>query len=605
MSSFLRSKAYQLRLGSLKATRVAGSGHPTSCLSAADIVAVLFFNTMQYDPHNPHNPNNDRFILSKGHAAPLLYAAWWQAGVLTEEELLTLRQFDSVLEGHPTPRFGYVKVATGSLGCGLSVGLGEALAGRVARKQFRTYVLLGDSECTEGSVWEAVQLAAYYKAHTLTAIVDCNRLGQSGQTIDGHATQALVQKFKAFGWHVLEVDGHDVEQIVQVLNAAQEEKEKPTVIIAKTFKGNGVTSVQNLENFHGKALDANAEKQLTPDVAQGVVWQPKIPTQEVVEKPETYTMPAPSYYEPYATRKAYGDAIAALGKEYKQVIALDAEVKNSTFAQTFEEQHKDRFFQCFVAEQNMIGMAIGFSVRNFMPFASTFGAFFSRAFDQIRMAAIGRNPIKLSGSHAGVSIGEDGPSQMALEDLALMQAIPNSLVLYPSDAVSAYKCVEVMANYNDGVSYLRTTREVTPVIYKSNQEFKVGGCHILKKNRYSEALIVAAGITVHEALKAEQLLEVEQIYVSVIDAYSIKPLDAYTIAREARECSSVVITVEDHYQEGGLGSAVASALSTSDIQVIQLAVTQLPRSGKPKELRSWAGIDAATIIKTVKLINET
>ncbi len=602
MKSLLEEKAYLLRLGSLKATRVAGSGHPTSCLSAADIVATLFFHTMQYDPQNPYNPNNDCFILSKGHAAPLLYAAWWQAGVLTEEELLTLRQFDSVLEGHPTSRFGYTKVATGSLGCGLSIGLGEALAGRVARKNFRTYVLLGDSECAEGSVWEAAELAAYYKAHTLTGIVDYNRLGQSTETLDGHNTHVLAEKFKAFGWHTLEINGHNIDEIVQAFEDAQQEKEKPTIIIAKTFKGNGVASVQNLENFHGKALDANAEKQLVPSVNHGPEWHPNVPKQEDVLEQKEYSIPAPSYQEPIATRKVYGDALAALGKEYKNVVALDAEVKNSTFAQTFEQQHKERFFQCFIAEQNMVGMAIGFSVHNFLPFTSTFGAFFSRAFDQIRMAGVGRNAIKLSGSHAGISIGEDGPSQMALEDLAFMRAVPKALVLYPSDGVSAYKCVELMANYSDGVSYLRTTREATPILYKSNEEFKVGGCKILKKNRNSKALIVAAGITVHEALKAEEQLEAEQIYVSIIDAYSIKPLDDYTIAREARECGNVIVTVEDHYLEGGLGSAVADALSDTDIRVIRLAVSELPRSGKPEELRSWAGIDTAALIKHIKIL---
>lgn len=600
MRSLLEAKAYFLRLGSLKATRAAGSGHPTSCLSAADIVATLFFHAMQYDPRNPDNPNNDRFILSKGHAAPLLYAAWWQAGVLSEEDLLTLRQFYSVLEGHPTPRFSHVKVATGSLGCGLSIGLGEALSARVTRKNFRIYVLLGDSECAEGSIWEAAELASHYKVHNLIGIVDCNRLGQSTETLDGHNTQALAKKFAAFGWHTIQINGHDIDQIVKALDDAQQQTDKPTMIIAKTFKGNGVLAVQNLENFHGKSLDANAEKQLLPDVYHGPEWQPNLPKEEIVQEPKEYKIPAPSYHEPIATRKVYGDALAALGKEYKNIVALDAEVKNSTFAQTFEEQHKDRFFQCFIAEQNMVGMAIGFSVRNFLPFASTFGAFFSRAFDQVRMAGVGRNAIKLSGSHAGVSIGEDGPSQMALEDLAMMRTVPQALVLYPSDAVSAYKCVELMANYNDGVSYLRTTREATPILYKSNEKFKVGGCQILKKNRNSKALLVAAGITVHEALKAEEQLEKEQMYVSVIDAYSIKPLDAHTITREARECGSVVITVEDHYLEGGLGSAVASALSDTEIRVIQLAVTELPRSGKPEELRAWAGIDADTIIKKVK-----
>lgn len=600
MIQLLSYKAYQLRLGSLKATSAAGSGHPTSCLSAADIVAALFFHTMQYDPHNPDNPNNDQFILSKGHAAPLLYAAWWQAGVISEEELLSLRQFDSVFEGHPTPRFGHVKVATGSLGCGLSIGLGQTLAARVARKDYYTYVLMGDSECAEGSVWEAAEIASFYKTDHLIGIVDCNRLGQTGQTLDGHDTAKLAQKFEAFGWKTFQIDGHNIQEIVQTLDTAKKHTGSPVMIIAKTFKGRGVSSVENMENFHGKTLDKNAVMRLDPDAYDGPKWQPNLPKNATFEEQEKITLPAPSYHQPYATRKAYGDALAALGKEFKQIVALDAEVKNSTFAQTFEEEHKERFFQCFIAEQNMVGMAIGFSVQNFIPFASTFGAFFTRAFDQIRMAGIGHNAIRLVGSHAGVSIGSDGPSQMALEDIAIMRSVPNSVVLYPCDAVSAYKCVELMANYNEGVSYLRTTREDTPVIYKSNDAFKIGGCTVLKKNRKSKALIVAAGITVHEALKAEALLESEQIYVSIIDAYSIKPLDVYTIEKIAKECKNRVITIEDHYQAGGLGEAVASALSSADIHVMQLAVKKLPRSGKPEELRAWAHIDTSTLIKIIK-----
>jgi transketolase len=600
MFGLLKYKAYQLRRGSIKATSAADAGHPTSCLSAADIVAALFFHAMQYDPHNPNNPNNDRFILSKGHAAPLLYAAWWQAGVITKQQLLTLRQFDSVFEGHPTPRFDHVKVATGSLGCGLSIGLGETLAARVARKNYYTYVLMGDSECAEGSVWEAAELASYYKADQLIGIVDCNRLGQTGQTLDGHDTKKLANKFEAFGFKTFQIDGHNMQEIVRALDAAKEHKGSPVMIIAKTLKGKGVMSVENMENFHGKALSSNATKQLAPEAYDGPDWKPNLPKDETFAEKQNITLPAPSYHEPYATRKAYGDALAALGKESKQIVTLDAEVKNSTFAQTFEEQHKERFFQCFIAEQNMVGMAVGFSVHNFVPFASTFGAFYSRAFDQVRMAGIGRNAIRLAGSHAGVSIGSDGPSQMALEDIALMRTVPNSIVLYPCDAVSAYKCVGLMANYNDGVSYLRTTREDTPIIYKSNDEFKIGGCTVLKKNRKSKALVVAAGITVHESLKAEVVLDSEQIYISIIDAYSIKPLDAYTIEKIAKECGNRVITVEDHYQAGGLGEAVASALSATDIQVIQLAVKKLPRSGKPEELRSWAQIDADALITLIQ-----
>lgn len=599
MQDLLLYKAYQLRIGSLKATKAAGSGHPTSCLSSADIVAALFFHTMQYDPRNPKNPNNDRFILSKGHAAPLLYAAWWQAGVISEKELMTLRQFDSVLEGHPTPRFSHVAYATGSLGCGLSIGVGEALAGRLARKDFYTYVLLGDGECAEGSVWEAAELAAYYKVDHLIGIVDCNGLGQTGQTMHGHDVKKLAQKFEAFGWKVFCIDGHNMQEIVSTLDTAKQQNQ-PVMILAKTVKGKGVVAVENLEQFHGKVLDKNAVVQLAPEAYSGPAWKPKVPAaQEPVELP-SINIPAPSYHEPTATRVAYGDALAALGKASKQVIVLDAEVNNSTYAHTFQEVYPERFFQCFIAEQNMVGMAIGFAASQYISFASTFSAFLTRAFDQIRMAGIGKNPLRLCGSHAGVSVGQDGPSQMGLEDIALMRTIPGSVVLYPCDAVSAYKCTALMANYHAGVSYLRTMRDATPVVYKSNDEFEIGGCTVLKKNRKACAVIVAAGVTVHEVLHAEAILEKEGILISVIDAYSIKPLDVETIKKIAKESANRVITVEDHYQAGGLGEAVASALAETDIKVTSLAVTQLPRSGKAEELRAWAQIDAQAIMSVVK-----
>lgn len=606
----LEHLAYQLRIDSLRTTTAAGSGHPTSCLSAADIVAALFFQVMWYNPHNPKQVNNDRFILSKGHAAPLLYAAFKQMGVVSDEQLLTLRQIDSVLEGHPTFRFLYAEAATGSLGCGLSIGLGQALAGRVDEQNYYTYVLLGDSECAEGSIWEAAEVAAYYKTNRLIALVDLNRLGQTGQTLDGHDSKKMAQKFKAFGWDVLEVDGHDVEKVVTALEQAQESTEKPTVIIAKTFKGYGIDVVQDKQDFHGKAfrqdgLDViikNLEKKFS-DAAQysGPAWEPNLPEfNDDLVTCSDISLPLPDLPEAMATREAYGQAVTVAGSVCNSVVCLDAEVKNSTFAQTFEDAHPFRFFQCFIAEQNMVSMAVGFVGRKKIPFVSTFGAFFTRAFDQIRMAAIGKSALRLVGSHCGVSIGQDGPSQMALEDIAMMRVVPNSIVLYPCDAVSTFKLVELMANYHEGVSYLRTTRQATKTIYKENQQFVIGGCNVIHQPAQACAVIVAAGITVQEALEAVRILEKENIFVSVIDAYCIKPLDSKKIIEIARNSGERVITVEDHYLQGGLGQAVSAALVNSDIQVTNLAVTELPRSGRPEELLKWAGIDANAIIKEVK-----
>lgn len=601
MQGLLLYKAYQLRIGSIKATSAAGSGHPTSCLSSADLVAVLFFHTMHYDPGSPSNPNNDRFILSKGHAAPLLYAAWWQAGVISEKELMTLRQFDSVLEGHPTPRFNQIAYATGSLGCGLSIGVGEALARRLSDKDFYTYVLLGDGECAEGSVWEAAELASYYQLDHLIGVVDCNGLGQTGKTLYGHDVKKLAQKFEAFGWKTFCVDGHNIQEIIKTFDQAKQYA-GPVMILAKTIKGKGVVAVENLEQFHGKVLDKNALAHLAPEAYSGPAWKPQLPEFQNYVDHKQIQIPAPSYHEPTATRVAYGDALVALGKASTQVVVLDAEVNNSTYAHTFQLVYPERFFQCFIAEQNMIGMAIGFTAHHYIPFVSTFSAFLGRAFDQIRMAGIGNNPLRLCGSHAGVSVGQDGPSQMGLEDIALMRTIPNSVVLHPCDAVSAYKCVELMAHYHHGISYVRTMRDATPVVYKSNDVFKIGGCHVLRKNRKACAVVVAAGITVHEALKAEELLEKEGITISVIDAYSIKPLDAVTLKKIAKESHNRVITVEDHYQAGGLGEAVSNAFSGTGVQIISLAVTQLPRSGKPEELRAWAQIDAQAIMSVIKEI---
>lgn len=646
LQQFIEHTAYNMRVSILKMTTEAGSGHPTSALSAADIVATLFLYAMQFDPKNPNNPNNDRFILSKGHACPVLYAIYKELGVLNEKELLTYRDFDSVLEGHPTPRFSYSEAATGSLGQGLSIGLGMALAARLDKRDYYTYVMLGDSECAEGSVWEAIELAAYYKTHNLIAILDENRLGQSTPTMYGHNSEKWEKRFAAFGWKTFTVFGHDIQELMAVFDQAKKVQNQPVMIIAKTYKGYGVEQAEDAMGYHGKPFSKEELPQILQklrtrfaDAANPIKydWKPKVPSADrldstsglALRSPRTASgpvalsesraneesressrmgatapikLPQSTYKlgDKIKTREVYGEALAALGFVNNQVVSLDAEVKNSTYAEIFENAHPDRFFQCFIAEQNMMGMAVGMQARGKIPFASTFACFLTRAFDQIRMAAIGQASLRICGSHAGVSIGEDGPSQMGLEDIAMIRAVPTSIVLYPCDATSTYKLVEVMANRNDGISYLRTTRMATPVIYDTTKEFSIGGCQVLKESATDQCCIVAAGVTLHEALKAYELLKKENITVSVIDAYSVKPLDSATIAQTAYASNNRIITVEDHYLEGGLGQTVAYELRNSGISIECLAVTKMPRSGKPEELLAFEGIDAAAIVAKVK-----
>ncbi|MFA6527016.1 MAG: transketolase [Candidatus Babeliales bacterium] len=616
---FLQHQALQLRIDSIRATTAAGSGHPTSCMSAADVIAALFFSQLRYDCGNPNHPNNDRFILSKGHAIPVVYAAWKHLGVITDEQLLTLRQFDSVLEGHPTPRFAYNEGATGSLGQGLAIGVGMALAARKEKLDYRTYVMMGDGEIAEGSVWEALALAAHYKLDNLVALVDCNRLGQSGESIGDHDIDSYEKKGNAFGWETIVIDGHDMEQIVNAFDTAKKNKDAPTMIIAKTYKGYGLEQTQDKENCHGKPFK---QSELV-GVIEALKNRFIVAASYHVDQAYVPAMPAPCHQVfasthvpvslPYtqathdlltnggtmATRKAYGYALAALGKASKEVVVLDADVKNSTFADMFEKDFGQRFFQCFIAEQCMVGVATGMQMRGNIPFAATFGAFFSRAFDQIRMAGIGRNALRLCGSHCGVSIGQDGPSQMALEDIACMRTVPHSVVLYPSDSVSTYKLVELMANYHDGISYLRTTRADTSILYGKDEVFTLGGSKVLRYASGARACVVAAGITLHEALKAYDILKLQGIVINVIDAYSIKPLDVTTIKTIAADSNNVVITVEDHYQAGGLGEAVALGLSGTVINVQSMAVHDISRSGAPEELMKYAGIDAESIAKSV------
>ncbi|HXC34504.1 MAG TPA: transketolase [Candidatus Acidoferrales bacterium] len=599
----LKGIANQLRIHSINATTAAGSGHPTSCCSAADAVAALFFGHMKYDPKNPRYYNNDRFILSKGHAAPLLYAAWAENGFVPVDELVKLRQFNCELEGHPTPRLPFVDVATGSLGQGLGAGVGLALAGRLDQLDYNTYVLMGDGEIAEGSVWEAASLAGYFKLSNLTTIVDANRLGQSQETAFGHHIEVYRDRFESFGWRVEDVDGHDIEEILEVLSGVGL-NDQPLAIIAKTYKGAGVSFLQDKEGWHGRPLNkeeaAKAIAELQPNAKSGIGAAIAKPNSLPEPKNTPATAFPPLNYkigDSVATREAYGNALLRVGEVDTRIVALDGDTKNSTFAEKFFKKSPERSFECFIAEQNMIGVSTGFSARGKVPFASTFACFFTRAFDHIRVAGISESNIKLAGSHVGVSIGEDGPSQMGLEDLAMMRAIVGSTVLYPSDAVSAEKLVEQMV-LTKGICYLRTSRPKSPVIYNNDEAFPVGGAKVLREG--DKATVVAAGVTLFEALKAADALKNEGINITVIDAYSIKPLGKKEILAAAQKTNNTVVTVEDHYTQGGLGDAVAGELSVDGIKVHKLAVNGLARSGKPDELLAHFGINADSIVKKVK-----
>jgi transketolase len=603
-SQKLQAIANQLRIHSIRATQAAGSGHPTSCLSAADLVAALFFKVMRYFPKDPRHPNNDRFVLSKGHAAPLLYAAWAEAGLFPVEELTKLRTLQSDLEGHPTPRLSFVDVATGSLGQGLSAGVGMALAARLDTLDYRTYVLMGDGEIAEGSVWEAASMASQQNLDNLVAIVDVNRLGQSQATMFEHDLEAYKARFEAFGWNALVVDGHDMEQILSGLRTAEQTKGKPTVLIAKTFKGFGVSFLSDKDSWHGKALKkeemdlAISELQKKAESASDIqISQPadkKSMTRKGEFDPINYKLD-----EMVATREAYGAALVRLGAKDENIVVLDGDTKNSTFAEKFAKAYPQRFFESFIAEQNMVGVAVGLGTRGKIPFVSTFGAFLTRAYDQIRMAAVSMANVKLVGSHAGVSIGEDGVSQMALEDLAMMRAVHGSIVLYPADAVSTEKLIETVVQEKSLV-YLRASRPKTPVIYSNDETFPIGGSKILRQSDTDRITVVGAGITLFEALKAYEELKKENIFITVIDAYSIKPLDREGLKNAAMKTKGLLLSVEDHYIEGGLGDAIAGELSADGIRVHKLAVSELPHSGKPEELIEKYGIGAKSIVQKVK-----
>jgi transketolase len=601
----LEKLARLIRYFSLVSTTEAGSGHPTSSLSAADLMAGLMFGgNFRFFLDDPGHPNNDRLIFSKGHASPLFYSLWAAAGGVTEKELLTLRKFGSPLEGHPTRAFRYTEAATGSLGQGLSVGVGMAMNARfLDRLPYRTYVLLGDSEMAEGSVWEAMEIAAHYRLGNLTAIIDVNRLGQRGETMYGHDLSVYQKRAAAFGWEPIVIDGHHLPQIMTAYEQAVRTEDRPSIIIAKTIKGKGVSFIEDRNGWHGKALNKEdlirALKELGP-VDKDIQGWVSLPDDLRPERPAAGKV-EPASFAPdaaIATRHAYGTALARLAPHYPDMIALDGEVSNSTYAEFLKERHPDRFFEMFIAEQNMVGTALGLSLRGKLPFVSTFAAFFTRAADQIRMSQYSEANIKFCGSHAGVSIGEDGSSQMGLEDLSLFRSILGSTVLYPSDAVSAEKLVEEMAKHQ-GICYLRTTRKATPVLYRNDEAFWIGGSKVLRSSEKDLAAVAAAGITLHEALRAYEELKKLDILVRVIDLYSVKPVDVRTL-REAADATGLIITVEDHFAEGGIADAVRTALSKDPVPVYSLAVRAMPKSGKPSELLDYEAISWKTIVETVK-----
>jgi len=574
-------------------------------MSAADLMAVLVAKYLRYDFDNPDDLRNDKLVFSKGHASTLLYAIFRAAGAIDDEELLTYRQYGSRLEGHPTPVIPWVDVATGSLGQGLPIGVGMALGAKYLDKApTRVWVLHGDSEMAEGSVWEAYEHAAHYELDNLIAVLDVNRLGQRGETMVGWNLDVYKARAEAFGWHAIEVDGHDVEAIDGAYAEAISTAGRPTVVIAKTIKGSGVSAVADKPGFHGKALDdadaAIAElggvRNLHIDVAKPEGPAPELPAADGVLELPTWEVG-----DEVATRLAYGEALKAVGAADGRVVGLDGEVSNSTYAEIFAKAFPERYFEMFIAEQQLVAAAVGLQTRGWKPFASTFAAFFSRAYDFIRMAAISRANLRLAGSHAGVSIGEDGPSQMALEDMAALRAVDSSAVLHPCDANQTAQLVAQMAE-REGISYLRTLRPATPVLYGADEDFPIGGSKVPRSSDDDEVAIVAAGITVHEALKAADALAAEGVNARVIDAYSVKPIDVETLRDAAEATGGRVVTVEDHWPEGGLGEAVLTAFADAEERprVKVLAVTGMPHSGKPAELLAAAGIDADHIAQAAR-----
>ena len=597
-SELWRELGQQLRVDSIRCSAVPKSGHPTSSMSGADLMAVLVAKYLRYDFGEPKNPANDHLIFSKGHASPLLYSIYKGCGAISDEELLTFRQFGSRLEGHPTPVIPWVDVATGSLGQGLPIGVGVALGGKLDESPSTVWVLCGDSEIAEGSMWEAFEHAAFYSLDNLVAILDINRLGQRGETMHGWDLSSYVRRAEAYGWAAIEIDGHDVDAIDRAYEEALATTGRPTAIVARTIKGKGVKAVENKEGWHGKALDDPEEAIAELGGERNIVIEVRKPDPFDAKQRESRTLELPRYDvgDEVATRKAYGDALVAIGKADGSVVALDGEVSNSTYADEFAKEIPQRYFEMYIAEQQLLAAAVGLQVRGWKPFGSTFAAFLSRGYDFIRMAAISRANIRLSGSHAGVSIGEDGPSQMALEDLASFRAVHGSTVLYPCDANQTAKLVATMADL-EGISFIRTTRGATPVIYGADEDFRLGGSKVVRSSDDDEVTIVAAGITLHEALEAAEELAQDGIGARVVDLYSVKPIDVAGLREAAEATQGRLVTVEDHWPEGGIGESVLAAFADADERprVEILAVRELPGSGKPAELLEAAGIDAAHI----------
>lgn len=604
----LQELAKLVRHNVLTITSKAGSGHPTSCLSAVELMVALYFDKLRFDLKNPENPINDRVIFSKGHAAPLLYSVLAVAGAVSQKELMTYREFGSKLEGHPVPKFKFVDVATGSLGQGLSCGVGMALAAKLDKLPYVTYVLMGDSEFAEGSVWEAMEIASHYKLGNLVAILDVNRLGQSRPTMLEWDIEKYRARAEAFGWHVIEVGGHNFEEILDAYWRIDPMSLQPTIILAKTVKGKGVSFLEDKVGWHGIALGEDELKNALFEVGEvdlklkGNVKSPDSAGGDRAGQTFKKKVDLPRYKvgEKLATRQAYGEAIAAIGEGDDNIVVLDGETSNSTFAKVFREQIPDRYFEMFIAEQNMVGTALGLSGRGRIPFASTFSVFWTRAYDQIRMSSIGEGNVKFIGSHGGVSIGADGPSQMGLEDFSMFRTVFGSTVLCPSDANSTAKLVVEMVN-TEGIVYMRTARPATEVIYDSQEEFKIGGSKVLRKSKDDQVTVVAVGLTVLEAISAADELAGDGVNIRVVDAYSLKPIDEKTLKSCVGEVGNLIITVEDHYLQGGLGDAVLEVFATDEkVKVFKLAVSKMPGSATPEQQYKFEGIDRGSIVGKVK-----
>ncbi len=595
----LQDIANIMRRDVLKMTNAAGNGHPTSCLSCAEIMACLYFNEMKYDFTNPENKNNDEFIFSKGHAAPILYSALFRAGAI-KDDLMSLRKIDSNLEGHPIPRsLSWVKVATGSLGQGLSNGIGFAMAARLQGRKYRTYVLMGDSEMAEGSVWEAIQLASYYELNNLTAIIDVNSLGQRGKTMLGWNTKEYKKRLESFGWNTKVVDGHNIKKILKALKKAKS-SEKPFAIIAKTVKGKGVSFLENKEGWHGKALNDSELIKALQEIKESPMPLVNIVKPEEINfefRNEQMMKNDYSIGEEISTREAYGKALGKLCLSSNKNIVIDSEVSNSTYAEEVKKTSEKQFIEAYIAEQNMIGISLGLSKKGFNVYASSFSSFLSRAFDQLRMSSISSGKFTVCGSHCGVSIGEDGASQMGLEDISMFRSLIGSSVFYPTDAVSTQKIVKMCENLG-GIKYIRTTRGKTKIIYKNDENFELGEFKVLKESKKDKIVLVGAGITMQECLKANEELKNNKIETAVVDLYCIKPFNSKKFIDFVKKHGNKIIIVEDHYREGGIGEMLLYEIKNSGIELKHLFVKEIPHSGKPQELLEKFGIDSKTIVKT-------